>query len=116
METKKIILEVLGEGGSISLYKKENRFFFQTNEGALLDMLDEEDRVGLESIKKSYTFDNFEDAFESMQNKYPLFKLYPAEIDPEYANAIKIEYLNFCLKSQNKNFRSQEKWKKMLNI
>ena len=79
---KQTILEIGGEGGSVKLYLSNGQYILHSNNSADLDMLDEEDRQGLEDIFKPEIFDSFDKAFERFLDKYRVFHLYPKKLIP----------------------------------
>ena len=72
-----VLLKVGGWGESIVLFKKEDGFYLQAKNEGILDILDKEDRLGLDHLFEPEQFDTFKDAFHRMKTKYPIFKLVP---------------------------------------
>ncbi len=111
------ICEVSSEGGSISFfrYKKEDQdvFFFVTDETALFEFAPESEFEKTPDVSYTVEFHNFEDAFEALLEKYPIFRLYPLEVCPTYKREFKEAYQSF-LKVENPENEDAE-WIKYLN-
>jgi hypothetical protein len=94
--TRKVILEVGAEGGTLTLLGSKNdagdwKFWTETDESATYDLLDEEDRRGLGNpVNTSKSFASFPEAL-ALLDKYPWFRLIPLQVDPEFHDAILCE-------------------------
>ncbi len=101
------ILNVGAEGGSITLIQKGSYFFYSTDETSMLDLLPDEFEVD-ELINTSAKFNTFDDAMNSLLNKYPVFYLYPISVHPEFSQNVKKHFLKF--KSNNDENGRFEEW------
>ncbi len=110
------ILKIVGEGGSIKLLKVNDEYYFTTDESTLMDFLDGE----LEEHEfKSDTgpFESFEIAFKSLMARYPIFKLYPRNICPEYISRILVHFNMYLETDKDANSTySIDEWKEILQI
>lgn len=111
------IAEVGGEGGSINFYRfkkeGEDRFFFTTNEEGFFDfkpVFAFEEKEGVNYLED---FGDFSSAFQSLLKKYPLFRLFPLEVHPEYKNEFQRAYQHFLEMGGEKENQSQ--WNIILN-
>lgn len=81
---KETVFEVLAEGGSLSIirikYRNEEKFIYYHNE---MDMTDE----GL-GIDKKCEYENFEQPFQLINNKYPWFQLHLAIVHEDYRSYV----------------------------
>ena len=89
------LLEVGGEGGDIGLFgfqtpEGEWRFFRETNEHALMDLLSPEEAEGLELSSKSETVSSWEEAVRIM-DRYPWPTLYPLYVHPAFVDLVMSE-------------------------
>jgi len=109
---KENILKIGGEGGSITLFKYNEFYFFSTNEAALFDLLSEEDRKGINSSSNSNHFKSFDLALKSMMEKYKIFRLSPLFIHPDYKKEMLKKFNEFNSKNGD-NFLA-DRWKKIL--
>ena len=102
-----IILEVIGEGGSITFAQNEKKYFFTTEEMGF-------EEFSIESLKThSELYSNFYDGMIALLKKYPVFALYPEHINPQYKETIKIYFDNYLLYNENEN-RTLSKWESCL--
>lgn len=109
----KIILEIVGEGGSVKLCKYKQTYFYTTDESAILGLLDNMQDIKFKN--KSLIFDSFEDAMESLKDRYPVFHLYPLEIDSDFKEQIKNHYQSYINVNKSENYRRSENWERILN-
>lgn len=111
------ICEVGSEGGSISFfrYKKEGRdiFYFITDETALFEFASESDFEIKPGVAYPNEFSSFREAFEALLEKYPIFRLYPLEVSPNYKKEFKEAYHNFL--DLHKDEVKDERWNQLLN-
>ena len=111
------ICEVGSEGGSISFfrYKKEEQdaFFFSTDETALFEFAPDFEFEKMAGVAYKEEFSNFQDALEALLEKYPIFRLYPLEVSPNYRREFKEAYHKF-LDVEKQEFES-ESWNQLLN-
>ena len=108
-----LILELLAEGGSLTLYRTEKGFIYHTDEGALLDLLDE---LTPEDVHNSSDFfPSFHEAMMSMLSKYRIFNLYPDQIHPDYLETIKEQYQNFKIIYGFENAYNEANWNRKLD-
>lgn len=112
MEKETTILSVLGEGGSVALYKKDGQYYFSSNEAALYDMLSEEDAEGLSLSSTSARYKSFDKAFEEFMASYPVFRLYPDKVHPDYKKRIGLYFQIYKLK--NPGFYDDGGWEEIL--
>ena len=107
----KVILEILGEGGSISLLRGAEGFLFTTEE------LFFEDEFTVSDLKSHSDFYNsFQKAMIEMLKKYPVFLLHPEQVNPQYKETIKIYFENYLLYNDTEENWSLGEWKSKLNI
>lgn len=111
------ICEVGSDGGSISFfrYKKEERdvFFFTTDETALFGFVPEFEFEKEPGVAYTEEFPNFRDAFEALLQKYPIFRLYPLEVSPNYKREFKEAYQSFL--EMEASVTEESEWIKFLN-
>ncbi len=88
------IITILAEGGSITLFKTNETFLFNTSE-----IIDLEDDFIIKKVPQ--TFLSFSEAFTALFNKYPIFKLHLDEVHPSCNKELK-KLLKQILRS-NKN-------------
>jgi endonuclease/exonuclease/phosphatase family metal-dependent hydrolase len=88
------VLELCGEGGSITLQGRKNEngtwsFKRLTNESAMADLLSEEDAEGLEFKSESKVVEGWDNAIKMLSKRYPHWaNLYPTELYPEFADSV----------------------------
>ncbi len=86
--TRQVILELGAEAGTLTLFAGKSdsgqwKFWTETDESAIHDLRDEEDRRGLGSlVSTSKSVSSLPEALE-LFDKYQWFRLIPLEIDPE---------------------------------
>ncbi len=111
------ICEVGSEGGSISFfrYKKNEQdvFFFTTDETALFEFAPEFEFEKVPGVSYIEEFHNFQEAFEALLEKYPIFRLYPLEVSSTYKREFKEAYHNFL--GLHKDEVKDERWNQFLN-
>lgn len=113
-EISEIVFEIGGEGGSISIIKKQIKsqikFIYKHNE---YDFIDED-----LSINTEFQFENFELAFQTINNKYKLYILYLSKVHndyKEYVSDVLVNKLNdHDLKCEN--FKNQDNFENILNV
>ena len=110
-----LILKIGGEGGSIKFFQINEYFTYTTNESALMDLLNKDDKEGIEFKSKSKLFDTFDLAMESMQDRYPIFRLYPLEINNEFKQRINKYYRGFLLKNKKDEICRNNQWERILS-
>lgn len=115
MNNNVLILELGGEGGSIQLITNGTVFLYSTNETAMLDLLPGE--FSEQELKHtSPAFSTFDEAFESLMARYPVFHLYPLTIDPHYLEKIKNSFLTYKTANANDHPRGFDNWEHLLKI
>ncbi len=100
-----------GEGGGISIRKRNDKFVYHHSE---FDPTDE----GL-SVNKTIEYDNFEQAFEVIHNKYRWYFLYILTIHDDYKNYVAkklIEKLNTESVSENSLLNCKMRLEEILGI
>jgi hypothetical protein len=103
------ILEVLGEGGSITLANKKDNYFFTTEELAF------ENEFEIKDLKSdSDLFPDFSQAMLAMLKKYPVFKLHPGYVNEQFRATIKIYFDNYLLYNEDEENWAKDKWKTAL--
>ena len=112
MKKPTIILELLAEGGSLTLYRTQKGFIYSTNEVALMDLLEELKEEDV--LKTSDLFLSFHDAMMSMLSKYKIFNLYPGQIHPDFLEIIKEQYQNFKIIYGFESAWNEDKWHRIL--
>lgn len=109
------ILEMGGKGGIFHLTESNGKFQYATNEAAALDMLDEEEVLEIKALLAAKnTFDIFESAMDSLLNKYPVFRLYPLFVHPEYKKHILVYYKKYLQNSDEERNWNRNNWEEML--
>lgn len=103
MKNKELILELGGEGGSISLLRVTNgdeiRYFVETNESYLED----------DFYHSENSYSTFEDAVKRIYLKYPIFNLHLIEVQLDYIIPIgKAIQNNTHLKHENYDISQNE--------
>jgi hypothetical protein len=87
--TGETILELGAEGGSLTLFGNRDaagqwRFWTQTDETTMIDLLDEEDLSGLGSLDNtSAPVYSLPEAL-ALLDKYPWYRLTPLQVHPEF--------------------------------
>jgi len=109
-----LILKIGGEGGSIKLLKINDQYAYTTNESALYDLLSKADREGMSFKSESELYDTFELAMESMIDRYPVFRLYPLEINDPFKEQINKYYQAYLANNKGDNYLRNEKWENIL--
>ena len=107
---KKLILKIGGEGGSIKLFKINNEFIYTTSEFVLMEEGD--DPKDFES--RSSSFQDFNSAMVSMINKYPVFRLYPLEINDQFKEQVNEYYQTYLNNNKGDNYLRNERWENIL--
>ena len=118
---KQQLLEIGGEGGSITINKilvgKSYKYWFGSDESALADFLSGEDLEEISLSSKSDIVDSFEEAFANAQKKYPVFKLYLIAIDDEVKEYVTKEFKAYAQENMKaKYFHFGSGWKELLGI
>ena len=89
--TSEVILEVAGEGGTITLRSQDANtgrcFWVETDETAMCELLSEEDRNGISTGSRSNLVFSLPEALEQL-DRYPWVKSSPVLVGPEYRNAL----------------------------
>jgi len=114
MNNNVLILKLGGEGGTIQLITNGISFLYSSDETAILDLLPGE--FSEEELKHtSPLFSTFDEAFESLMGRYPVFHLYPLTVHPQYLEKIKGSFLKY--KSANAECQQWEfnSWENILN-
>ena len=110
------LLELGGEGGSTKINKMligdKYKYWYETNESAMADLLSEEDLEGISLSSKSEIVDTFEEAFEMAKNKYKVFKLCLDEVSYEVKEHVAQEY-NSYLQSDRRSDYIGHRWKRV---
>ena len=115
MKNNTLILELAGEGGSIQLITNGTVFLYSTSETAMLDLLPGE--FSEKELKHSSpVFSAFDEAFESLMARYPVFHLYPLTIAPHYFEKIKNRFLKYKTANTKDHQWGFDKWERLLNI
>lgn len=108
---KQVIVEVGGEGGSITLFGIRFhdgwRFRVERAESALLAMLDEDDDIKLPEYRWVKTWSNALKQFDT----YPWPHLYPLAVHPEFRNKV-LKALQ--IREKKGAFVSWEEWQQVL--
>jgi hypothetical protein len=79
-------------------------FFFSTEENSLFEFAPYYDAFEkMEGVAYLQEFDNFKDAFEALLEKYPIFRLYPLEVSPNYRSEFKEAYHSFLQEEKQEN-------------
>jgi len=113
-EKTEIVFEIGGEGGSISIIRKQIKskfeFIYKHNE---YDFLDEDLSINTES-----QFENFELAFQTINNKYKLYFLHLSIVHNDYKDYVSDELVN-KLNDNNlelEDFQNQDNFEHKLNV
>ena len=109
-----LILKIGGEGGAIKLLKINDHYAYTTNESVLYDLLSKADREGISFKSKSELYDTFDSAMESMINKYPVFRLYPLEINDQFKEQINKYYQTYLTNNKGDNYLRNKEWESIL--
>lgn len=110
MKSIKEILVCGGEGGSLTLIKKNETFFYTTDETTFLEHTDEFTRENL--INTSTVFSSVEKAIDDLVENYNVFSLFPEKIDPKYKTVLQNAYF----KNKNDECLSEEWLRKLFQI
>ena len=102
---EELILEAGADGGSVKLLRINSLYVYTTDETTLKDFLPELTDEELKS--RSDVYKSFPKAMKSILEKYPIFELYPLEVNPEYKVRLLPYYKKYC--SEN---RGLKKWNK----
>jgi len=90
-EAGEIILEALSEGGSLTLLGVKTargwRFRVVRDESTFFDILNDEDRKGMDFRHESEWMDSWKSALGSL-NKYPWHKLHAHQVHPDFKRRI----------------------------
>lgn len=93
------ICEIGAEGGSINFYrfKKEDgeRFFFLTDESGFFDFEPSYEIDKKEGVTYLEEFPDFDSAFEKLLEKYPIFRLFPVEVNPKFKGKFRAAFQHF---------------------
>ena len=108
---KILILEIGGEGGSIKLLKINDEFVYTTSEFALMEEGDDPK----DFKNRSSFFQDFDRAMVSMINKYPVFRLYPLEINDQFKDQINKYYQEYLNENQSKDYYRNDQWERILS-
>jgi pimeloyl-ACP methyl ester carboxylesterase len=101
------IIEIGGEGGSITLYgwksdKGKWHFLSETNERTILDMIQKDDAAGLESQPRSGTVTSWKGALKIL-SRYPWQNLYPLFVHQEFVDLVWHEIENLGEKCNSRS-------------
>jgi len=88
-------------------------FFFSTEENSLFEFAPDYAFEKMEGVAYLEEFDNFKDAFEALLEKYPIFRLYPLEVSPNYRREFKEAYHSFMQEEKQEN--TDKNWITFLN-
>jgi len=91
-----IILEAGADGESIELSFDGRHYSYLSDETTMLDLLPGEYKRG-ELKKISLKFSTFEEAFERLMARYPIFHLYPIKLNPFYASRVEAYFMKYKL-------------------
>ncbi len=109
-----VILKIGAEGGSIAILGQRSglgnwKFFMETDETAMADLLSGEDRSSLghrDFNRQSGIVDNFDDALK-MIDRYPWHKLCPLKVHSDFQDRVLAEV--------ERRGGSVERWKRLLS-
>ncbi len=113
-EKREIVFEIGGEGGSISIIRKQIKskfeFIYKHNE---YDFLDEDLSINIES-----QFENFELAFQTINNKYRIYFLHLSRVHNDYKDYVSDELVNKLNDHDLKleDFQNQDNFEHKLNV
>ncbi len=111
------ICEIGAEGGSINFYrfKKEGRerFFFVTDETGFFDFEPSYEIDKKEGVNYLEEFSDFDSAFEKLLEKYPIFRLFPVEINPKFKGKFRAAFQYFL--SLEPSNETNSFWNESLN-
>ena len=113
-EKSEIVFEIGGEGGSISIIRKQIKskfeFIYKHNE---YDFLDEDLSINTES-----QFENFELAFQTINNKYRIYFLHLSRVHNDYKDYVSDELVNKLNDHDLKleDFQNQDNFEHKLNV
>ena len=113
-DRKEIILDIGGAGGSITLCgvkssKGKWKYFKESNESFVFDMLDEEDQESITPVSRTKYVQSIEEAL-LLLNDYPWVKLCPMEVHPDFLDTILAEVRRVGGQTEVK------RWKKLLPV
>lgn len=112
MKNIKEILVCGAEGGSVALIKKNETFFYTTDETTFLELTDEFTRENL--ISTSTVFSSVEKAIDDLVERYNVFSLFPEKLDPKYKTVLQNAY--FKNRNRNDECLSEEWLEKLFQI
>lgn len=108
-----LILKLGGEGGSIQLITDGKLFVYSSDETTLLDFL--AGKFSENELKHtSPAFPTFDEAFESLIERYPVFHLKPLTVHPGYLEQIKSNFLKYKSANIKGDQWGFEKWENFL--
>ena len=113
-EKSEIVFEIGGEGGSISIIRKQIKskfeFIYKHNE---YDFLDEDLSINTET-----QFENFELAFHTINNKYRIYFLHLSRVHNDYKDYVSDELVNKLNDHDLKleDFQNQDNFEHKLNV
>ena len=113
-EKSEIVFEIGGEGGSISIIRKQIKskfeFIYKHNE---YDFLDEDLSINTET-----QFENFELAFQTINNKYRIYFLHLSRVHNDYKDYVSDELVNKLNDHDLKleDFQNQDNFEHKLNV
>ena len=114
MNKNLLILKLGVEVGSIQLITDGKSFLYSSDESAMLDLLPGEFSE-MELKHASPLFSTFDEAFESLIERYPVFHLYPLTIHPLYLEKIKSNFIKYKSADINGQQRGFDKWEHILS-
>lgn len=111
---EKVVFKLAAEGGSISIVENATGdqpvFYIQTNESALIDLLDDEDFNLIQALnRKSKYLRSFQEALFKLE-QYSWTKLYPITLDDEDKNEVSKVLDEIIINSFDR-----QKWEQFLN-
>jgi|26BtaG_2_1085354.scaffolds.fasta_scaffold03346_2 hypothetical protein len=101
MKNIKEILVCGGEGGSVTLIKENETFFYRTDETTFLELTVEFTRENL--INTSTVFSSVEKAIDDLVENYNVFSLFPEKLDPKYKTVLQNAYFKNRTENKKKN-------------
>lgn len=113
------ILEVGGEGGSITLLGQDNgdgiwKFVVTTDESTLKELLSKEDAEGINFTSTSAAVDGWDDAIELLGRRYPgWMRLYPQECHPLFRERV---WKLLSAGSKTSKMRDVHRWMRVLHM
>ncbi len=117
---KEIILEVGGEGGSLTIVGTLDseygwRFSTGSDESILSDILPEEDQDGIEFHRRSNSVGSLDEAL-GLLDRYPWHRLYPLQIHSEFRQRIYDVVLARYTSEGNEDSYRLKKWEEMCRM